>query len=124
MEPSALKSKAMAQEFLQLHSNEWKGTVRRDPKQWTVDSWVEVYCFQKKGRGLASRTDKYIDGKFSTLINPKDGHAVADCKDPREKRVLEFVMPILYVEKLGRVTIMVGNTIFSALSEVWKVSWR
>ena len=67
--------------------------------------------------------DKYIDGKFSNLINPKDGHTVADCVDPRERRVLEFIVLILYLEKPNGVKMMVGNTIFGALSRLWKVSW-
>ena len=45
MEPWALKSKAVAQEYLQALSNEWEGTVQRDPKRWMADSWVEVYSF-------------------------------------------------------------------------------
>ena len=72
---------------------------------------------------MAGRTNKLIDGKFSTQINPKDGHAVAECIDPKEKRVLEFVVPILYPEKPSRVTLTVGNTIFGALSKVRKVNW-
>ena len=123
VEPWALKSEAMAQEFLQGRSNKWKGTLRRDPERWTVERWAEVYSFWKEGKGLASRTDKYIDGKFSTLINPKDGHIVADCVYPRQKRVLEFELPILYPKKPSRVTMTVGNTIFDALSGVCKVSW-
>ena len=67
-------------------------------------------------------TDKYVDGKFSIQINPKDGHAVAECIDPRERRVLEFVVSILYLEKPSRVIVTVGNTIFGALSGVRKVS--
>ena len=85
--------------------------------------WAEVYNFPKEGRGLVSRTDKYVNGKFSTPINPKDGHAVADCIDPKKKRVLEFVLPILFLKKPNRVTMTVGNTIFGALSRVRKVSW-
>ena len=119
-----LKSKAMVQEFLQARSNEWEGTMWRDPERWTAHSWVEVYSFRKEGRGLASRTNKYIDGKFSTSVNPKDGHAIANCVDSREKRVLEFIVPILYLEKSNWITMMVCNTIFGALSGLWKVSWR
>ena len=44
---------------------------------------------------MEGRIDELIDGKFSTSINFKDGHVVGDCVDPREKRVLEFVMPIV-----------------------------
>ena len=65
---------------------------------------------------MASRTDRFIDGMFSGRVNPKDGYAVADCKDPRVKKVLEFLVPLLYPEKPTRVTITVGNTIFGALS--------
>ena len=87
------------------------------------DSWAEVYNFQKEGRGMAARRDKLVDGKFSTSINPKDGHAVADCIDPRKRRVLEFVLPILYLEKPSRVILMVGYTTFGALFGVKKVNW-
>ena len=123
MEPWALKSEAMAQEFLQVCSNEWEGTIQQDRERWTADSWAEVYDFRKEGRGMARRTDKLIDGKFHTSINPKDGHVVADCVDPRDRRVLEFVMPILYPEKPSRVTLIVDNTIFGTLSEFRKVNW-
>ena len=64
-----------------------------------------------------------MEGKFDSSINTKDGHAVSDCKDPRERRVLEFVVPILYPEKLGRITKELGNTIFGALAGEHKVSW-
>ena len=63
-----------------------------------ANSWIEVYSFQKEGRGMAGRTDKLTEGKFRTTIKPKDGHAVGDCVDPRKRRVLEFVVPILYPE--------------------------
>ena len=49
---------------------------------------------------------------------------MSDYVDPRKRRVLEFVIPILYLEKLNRVTKTMGDTIFGALSEVWKVNWR
>ena len=69
------------------------------------------------------QTGTWIDGKFKTSINPKDGHAISDCIDPRERRILEFVIPILYSEKLGKVTEEIGNTMFGALSREYKVSW-
>ena len=72
---------------------------------------------------MVARIDKLVDGKFSTSINPKDGHAVADRVDPRERRVLEFVLPILYPKKPSWVTLTMGNTIFGALSRVRKINW-
>ena len=72
---------------------------------------------------MASRTDRFIDGMFFGRVNPKDGYAVADCKDPRIKRVFEFLVPLLYPEKPTRVTITVGNTIFGALSRERPVDW-
>ena len=41
----------MAQEFLQECSNEWEGTIRRDPEKWIAETWVEVYNFLKEGKG-------------------------------------------------------------------------
>ena len=76
-----------------------------------------------EGEGMGSRTDRFIDGMFSGRVNPKDGYAVADCKDPRVKRVLEFLVPLLYPEEPTRVTITVGNTIIGALSGERPVDW-
>ena len=70
------------------------------------------------------RTDRWIDGKFRSPINSKDGHAVDDCIDPRERRILEFVVPILYLEKQNRVTKEVGKTVFGAMAGEYKVKWR
>ena len=61
--------------------------------------------------------------KFSARVNPKDGFVVADCKEARARRVLEFLVSLLYPEKPTRVTITVGNTIFGALSGERLVDW-
>ena len=71
----------------------------------------------------ARRTDTWINGKFDSSIDPKDGYAVSNAVNPRERRILEFVVPILYPEKLGRVTKEIGNTIFGALCREYKISW-
>ena len=65
---------------------------------------------------MALRKDWFIDGKFFARVNPKDGFAILECKDNRARRVLEFLVPILYPEKPTRVIMTVGNTIFGALS--------
>ena len=103
-------------ELLGEKDNRWHGTVRQASEKWSAKEWRKVYGFAREGEGTASRTDRFIDGKFSGRVNPKDGYAVVDCKEPRARRVLEFLVPLLYLEKPTRVTITVGNTIFGALS--------
>ena len=110
-------------ELLEDKDNRWDGTVRQALEKWTAKEWRKVYGFGRGREGMASRTDRYIDGMFSNRVNPKDRYAVADCKDPRVKRVLEFLVPLLYPEKPTRVTITVGNTIFGALSGERPVDW-
>ena len=75
------------------------------------------------GEGVASQTNKFIGGKFHNAVNPKDGFAIADCEDSKAKRVLEFLIPILYPEKPTWVMVTVGNTIFGALLEERRVDW-
>ena len=86
----------MAQEFQQKRSNEYNpaGSGKMDGGQLG-----KSYGFRKEGRGLASQTNKFIEGKFKTLISPKNGYIVSDCVNLRKRRVLEFVVPVLYVEK-------------------------
>ena len=113
----------MVVELLGDKDNRWEGTVRQAPERWTVKEWMKVYGFARGGKGMASRTDRFVDGRFSGRVNPKDGYAIVDCKEPRTKRVLEFLVPLLYPEKPTRVTITVGNTIFGALSGERPVDW-
>ena len=71
-----------------------------------------------------SCTNKFLGGKFRNPVNPKDGFAIADYEDIQARRVLEFLIPIFYLEKPTRVMVIVDNTIFGALLGEWKVDWR
>ena len=75
--------------------NRWHGIVRQAPEKWTAKKWRKVYSFAKEGKGMASKIDWFIDNKFLARVNPKDGFAVADCKEARARRVLEFLDPLL-----------------------------
>ena len=78
----------------------------------------------KGGKRPCIAEDKFAEGKFSTHINPKDGHAIADCEDPRERRMLEFIIPIVYPKNPIRITMTLANTIFGALPGARPVSWE
>ena len=121
--PWGLRMEDLVVELLGDKDNWWDRTMRQALEKWTAKEWRKVYGFGRGGEGMASRTDRYIDGMFSGRVNPKDGYAVVDCKDPRVKRVLEFLVPLLYLKKPTRVIIMVGNTIFGALSGERPVDW-
>ena len=121
--PWKLRMEDMVVELLGDKDNRWEGTVRQAPERWTVKEWRKVYGFARGGEGMASWTDRFINGMFSGRVNPTDGYAVVDCKEPRARKVLEFLVPLLYLEKPTRVTITVGNTIFGALSGERSVDW-
>ena len=121
--PWALHMEDLVVKLLGDKDNRWHGNVRQASEKWMAKEWRKVYGFAKKGEGMASRTDRFIDGKFSGRVNPKDGYAVVDCKESRARKVLEFLVPLLYPEKPTRVTITVGNTIFGALSRERLVDW-
>ena len=72
---------------------------------------------------MANRTDLYIEGKFKNEADPKDGYSVRDCRDERERRVLEFLVPIVHPDKPTQVTRTLENTIFGALSGDRMVDW-
>ena len=98
--------------------------MRRDPKLWTAEVWADVYGFAlRRGEGWASRKDTYFVGKFRADNDPKDRFYPVDCKNPRECRVIEFLLPILYPEKPKRLNITMANTIFEALSGTRPVNW-
>jgi hypothetical protein len=72
---------------------------------------------------LADRKDEYVRDCFKELPNPKDGYSIEDCTDPRHRRMLAFLAPIVYPDKPNRITVTLGNTIFGALIGGRKVNW-
>ena len=114
----------IVQELLQKQANQWGGTIRRDPNLWTADCLVEGgISLSIQGEGMATRAKRFAEGKFANPPHPKDGYPLSKCKDPRARRMLEFVVPFLYPEKSARVTITVGNTIFGAFTGEREVDW-
>ena len=111
-------------EFLFLRGNQWDETPRRDLQNWTPDTWCEVYGF--KGdieERWAGRKDGLFAGKFNGEVDPKEGLHPGKCRNPRERRMLEFMLPILNPENPKRLTLIVANTLFGALSGVRPVNW-
>ena len=127
--PWNLKNEDFIQQFVLIregkleHNYMFDTTIRDRPEEWTVDIWRKVYDFGLGGNGLANRTDLYIEGKFRNDADPKDGFSVRDCRNPRERKLLEFLVPIVHPDKPTRVTRTIGNTIFGALSGERPVDW-
>ena len=72
---------------------------------------------------MVGRKDGLCAGKFQGDVDPKEGLHPANCWNPRERRVLEFLMSILYPEKPKRISLTMANTLFGALSGAWPVNW-
>ena len=90
---------------------------------WTSKIWRDVYNFPSRGAGLANRMDTYVDGKFTHVVDPKDGYPVRDYHNARQCRLQECIVPNIHPDKPIRVTIMIGNTIFGALESGRLVDW-
>ena len=97
-------------------SNIFDGTVRDQSEEWMTGIWRGVYQFLLGRNGMANRTDKFVEGKFFHDVDPKDGFPVRECRNVQECRVLEFLVPIVHLDKPTRVTRTLGNTIFGALT--------
>jgi hypothetical protein len=121
--PWGFKDEEVVRELLDGVLNEFDNSIRAAPTRWTEEVWREVYNFSTGGGGLAGRKDEYIRDCFKELPNPKDGYSIEDCTDPRHRRMLAFLAPIIYPEKPNRITVTLGNTIFGALIGGRKVNW-
>ena len=127
--PWNLKNEDFIRQFVLIREqkmerrNIFDTTIRDRPEEWTAGIWREVYDFAPGGGGMANRTDLYIEGNFRNEADPKDGYPVRDCRDERERRVLEFLVPIVHPDKPTRVTRTLGNTIFGALGRNRTVDW-
>jgi hypothetical protein len=121
--PWGFKDDRIVRELLDGVSNEFDNSIRAAPIWWTEECWREVYHFSTGGGGLVGRKDEYVKDCFKDLPSPKDGYAIEDCMDPRHRRMLAFLVPIVYPEKPNRIIVTWGNTIFGALNGGRKVNW-
>jgi len=114
--PWGFKEERVIRELVGERPSGLDGTIRADPSKWTEKLWRDVYRIRSGGLGMAGRKDDWIRGKFRGTANPKDGFALEDCIGNRNRRLLEFLLPIIHPEKPTRVTMTLGNTIFGSLS--------
>ena len=103
--------------------NQFAGILRARPNLWTATAWRKTYGFGLDSDGICSRKEDYTQGKFNSPVHSKDGYLTADCKDPRARRVLEFLVPILLPDKGARVTVGVANTILGCFENKRAVDW-
>ncbi|HEX8608852.1 MAG TPA: hypothetical protein VF679_09470, partial [Pedobacter sp.] len=109
--PWVLKSKYMLRELLVGAPYRFKTSIRARPSHWTALVWRAAYDFGTKGQGICGRGEDFTIGRFHHPVHSKDGYLTADCKDPRARRVLEFLVPILLSDKGARVTMGIASTI-------------
>ena len=53
---------------------------------------------------MANRTNKFVEDKFLHNVDPKDEFPLRECRNNREHKVLEFLVPIVHPDKPTRVT--------------------
>ena len=122
--PWALKREQLVRELLQPERpNIFDGTIRDRPQLWTADLWRNTYRLPRGGSGLSNRMEGHHEGRFMYQVDPKDRYSVSDYRVDRHRRLLEFMVPIVHLDKPTRVTITIGNTIFGALDGGREVDW-
>ena len=122
-QPWCLKYDKIIAELLMDRDNRWARTLHHDLDKCTTAAWRKVYNFPIHSEGMVALIEKFVDGKFKNLPSPKDRYVVVDCKDVRAKRVLEFLVLLLYPKKPIRIIVTIGNTIFGALTGEREVDW-
>ena len=122
--PWALKREQLVREMVQSERpNIFDGIIRDRPQLWTVDLWHDTYSFSRGGSGWSNRMEGHHEGRFMHQVDPKDRYSVGDCWNDRQRRLLEFLVPIVHPDKPTQVTITIGNTIFKALDGGREVDW-
>jgi hypothetical protein len=79
----------------------WESYIRGKRKHWTRNHWCRTYNFPDSEYGLESGQkgdSNWVKERFSQL-SEKDGFKVEHCQTPREKRLLQFLVPILSPDK-------------------------
>ena len=116
-QPWNVQADDVLREFKFERGNQWIGTKRQNLDNWTPDTWAKVYGFP---RGIAEGWT--VCRKIQRGGRTK-GKPPPRCRNPRERRVLEFLMPILNPGKPKIITLTMANTLLGAMSEIRPVNW-
>ena len=81
--PWLVKDEGMVRELSTGAPNQYEGTVRVQPEAWDAEKWREAYGFSVGGEGFASRTDKFIGGKFWNAAKTGSPLPIARTPGPR-----------------------------------------
>jgi hypothetical protein len=122
--PWNLRSEDTLREFKYKRGNLWVDTKRRDSDGWTPDVWNRVYEFPRGIlEGWANRCDGLFAGKFRGDADPKDGFHPGKWRNWRERKMLEFLLPILNLDKPKRISFTMANTLFGAMFGIKPMNW-
>ena len=95
-----------------------------DSDIWTPDVWNRVYGFPRGiGDEWAGLQDGLFAMKFRADPDPNNGFHPENCRNLRERRVLEFFMPVLNPDKPKWIRLTIANTMFGAMFGVQPVNW-
>ena len=72
---------------------------------------------------MSNRMEGHHEGRSMHQVDPKDGYSMGDCRNDRQRRLLEFLVPIVHPDKPTQVTITIENTLFGALDGGREVDW-
>ena len=112
----------MARELKEGASNEWDHIIWAQPGRRTPEQWREAYNFKRSGSVIYFRTENFVGGRFSQKRDSKDVYIMEDCIDPRARRVLEYIVPIVYSERPTRCTTSLVVTILGSYFTERKVA--
>jgi hypothetical protein len=99
--------------------------IRGKYKHWTREHWRATYSFPDSTTTLEAgeKGDSgWVKDRF-TRLSDKDGFKVEHCKTPREKRLLQFLVPIFSPDKPTTITIKLAKGIYSALHYKKTIRW-
>jgi hypothetical protein len=103
----------------------FRTTIRAKFGNWTREHWRETYNFPDREEDLEAGgkgDTEWVKDRF-TYLSDHDGFKVTDCVNPREQRLLEYVVPILNPEKPTTLTVTLAREILSALHRRKKINW-
>ena len=83
-----------------------RNTIRGKPDLWSIHHWRHTNAFPASTLGYEKgRTDIGLRERFVRPPSEKDGYRVEDCRAPRERRMLQFLVPIFNPDKPTTCTI-------------------
>jgi hypothetical protein len=121
--PWRYANKKMIKEIVARKSTSFPATIREKSKEWDAETVSLSWLLRAEGKGLPPKKENLAKDYVLAIPSSKDRWKSSQCNHQELTEVLEFLVPLINLNKPKWMTIQVASAVVDCLINKTKISW-